>query len=241
MKINHVQILRAPLLISVFVFLSGCHTLLESTQPIPPVYSKETNERGETVYKSQKSRPRWYEPYEQSYTSKPWVNSSLESTNVRSNEPLTKNPIQLQPQNLQQKASISGFLEFANGDGNTHLGVHVGLPVLTDLLHARGGLSMFLSNSDTYLGFDGSARLKIFRANLSPFIGLGAYFGDSKKCQQDLFEGEVCEKKFLSAGYGEIGFQYQGFHIFWRDYNITRAGLNVPTNGLWGIGLSSNF
>ncbi len=122
-----------------------------------------------------------------------------------------------------------------------HLGAHGGYKI-NDYMQPRIGASMFFSEKEMYGGFDLSGRVHLPIGELIPFAGIGGYIGDTKKCYY--LEGRpqseanyVCDKKFLSAGYTEVGLNYKFLEIFWRNYNINRAGISIPTDQFLGIGI----
>jgi hypothetical protein len=104
--------------------------------------------------------------------------------------------------------STSGFyLEGAKSGSHIHLGIHGGLEISKNLM-ARLGASLFFSEGQGFAGFDGSLRYHILPNDIKPFIGLGGYAGDSKKCYREYNNltgryDEICEKKFLYAAYLE--------------------------------------
>lgn len=170
------------------------------------------------------------------------VPASAEDTSAKPAAKVIQNTAVEETQN--SKAGLLGSLELAMTPGHVHLGAHVGVP-LSSWWDARLGISMFFSK-DTYTGFDLSTRGYVpFDWKIRPYAGLGLYFGDSKQCSRDPIGGgytvEVCDKKFMSAGYAEAGLELGGFNLFVRDYNITRAGLSVPTETFYGLGITSRF
>ncbi len=138
------------------------------------------------------------------------------------------------------ETGFNGGLDLAWTSGHIHMGVHAGLS-FTNWFMARLGLSAFASK-DFYLGGDLATRFHAPLGWVRPFVGAGAYFGDSKKCSNEYNSSlgvtvEVCDKKFLSAGYGEAGIEFGHVSIFVRDYRMFRAGLSIPTEMFWGLGL----
>lgn len=137
-------------------------------------------------------------------------------------------------------SNFFGSLEAASTKGHLHLGAHLGYSV-NPYFEPRIGLSFFASK-DFYAGVDLSARANLPLGVLKLFTGIGAYVGDTKKCETAFNPSlgcleETCEKKFLSTGYIEAGVEVGAFSVFVRDYNIERAGLNIPTPLFFGIGL----
>lgn len=137
-------------------------------------------------------------------------------------------------------AGFNGSLDLAWTSGHLHMGAHAGLS-FSEWFMVRLGLSAFVSK-DLYLGGDLGTRFHAPLGWIRPFVGAGAYFGDSKKCSYEYNSSvganvEICDKKFLSAGYGEAGIEFGHVSIFVRDYRLFRAGLSVPTEMFWGVGL----
>jgi hypothetical protein len=138
------------------------------------------------------------------------------------------------------KTGFNGSLDLAWTSGHLHMGAHAGIS-FTDWFMVRFGLSAFASK-DLYLGGDLATRFHAPLGWIRPFVGAGAYFGDSKKCSNEYNSSlgvsvEICDKKFLTAGYGEAGIEVGHVSIFVRDYRLSRAGLSVPTEMFWGVGL----
>lgn len=109
-------------------------------------------------------------------------------------------------------------------------------------MQARIGVSLFESYDVYYAGFDLGARLIMDTQYVQPFVGLGGYAGDNKRCENktDQFGDryEECTKKFLTAGYVEYGLQFEKFALFGREYKINDAGLSIPATHFWGINIS---
>ena len=120
--------------------------------------------------------------------------------------------------------------------------MHAGTPFADDYLLGRVGVGFFSSERQLYAGCDGSVRLQVPQLAISPFAGLGAYIGDIKKCTISTTTYiEECEKKFLIAGYTELGLSYSVLQLFWRNYNINRAGVEIPSDQFWGLGIAIPF
>lgn len=222
---------------------SGCHTMAESYSP---TYSSGTatyqtkNSEGETVTRTI-SRP----SSSSGYDTGPGSGSGAGPIYIAPTPPSHA----VQPKPLASQATSStndsqkgfnGSLDMAWTSGHLHLGGHAGLN-FTDWFMIRLGLSAFASK-DLYLGGDLSTRLHAPLGFMRPFVGAGVYFGDSKKCTTEYNTTfgsslEVCDKKFLTAGYGEAGVEFGHVSIFVRDYRLSRAGLSVPTEMFWGVGL----
>lgn len=209
-------------------FSFSCHTMMEST--LTPYtnynYQPTKNDKGETVYKSEQV----------SYQTQP-IQPAIQV--VTPSEHQSVKPQQLQNSDDGFKPHSSAvFIEAAKDHDQFHLGIHYGIFMENNVVLFRGGTSLFSSGDENYLGFDFSARAYLRNNFIEPFVGLGGYIGDIKKCVYDFNLGRnICEKKFLNAGYGEIGLQKDWFQIFWRDYNISRAGVQVPSESTLGIGV----
>jgi hypothetical protein len=161
--------------------------------------------------------------------------------------PAAAAPSKLEPQTTTSSAGSSsgaglkGSLDLAWTSGHVHMGAHAGLS-FSEWFMVRLGLSAFVSK-DLYLGGDLGTRFHAPIGWIRPFVGAGAYFGDSKKCSNEYNSSigatvEICDKKFLSAGYGEAGIEFGHVSIFVRDYRLFRAGLSVPTEMFWGLSLT---
>jgi len=224
--------------------ITGCSTLYESTssvytaQPIP-VYKKETNNKGETVYRSKESSSPLYNStpfYERSSES---VSASQNSTASSSDQPAHETSTLSKSQNKSHFKGLVAFTEFARENNNSHIGFHLGQNIIDTPLVPRIGVSLFNSDHQIYAGFDGSIRAHLPNPNFSPFVGAGVYIGDTKKCSnQNNSYSQECEKKFLTSGYTEIGIQIKSVQAFLRNYKINRAGISIPSDQFWGIGLS---
>lgn len=223
--------------------LLACSTMFESTDPWANTpYEVSKNEAGETVYtRKQYTGPVYHEKtpnyFEQSIRLSEAAAPKKEAVYGL---PLPESEVSIEPKDSKDLSLIGGLgLEYAAGDNNQHLGVHIfGSP--SEWLQIRGGFSLFLSK-DVFAGFDLSVRLMPIDAEVKPFVGLGGYLGDTKKCVRTAFEVETCEKKFLEAGYAELGLSYKNFFLFYRDYSIKRAGLSVPTDYFIGIGANTSW
>ena len=227
--------------------LTACHTLLENQTGS---YHQTTNQDGETVYR--RATPLYAAPP----VSSPWppplppepisyspsaggyesTSGSSDSSTVGSAGSASYGPL--------LSSDTFGNVDLAvsnqDGSGNLHTGVHIGMNV-TEWFAPRIGASLFMSK-DVYAGLDLSGRFQLPIGGVKTFLGLGAYLGDSKECgyQIDPITGryeEVCDKKFLTAGYAELGVELGKVSVFVRDYRLTRAGLSVPTNLFWGLGI----
>lgn len=239
---------------AVFVF-SSCNTLMESSDPYrpAPTYTATKNQKGETIYVSERPKPTYVSP-PVIYPVQPTYPIPVTNPNVGlyptpgatitpsqptyypGNQNEGSSTVNLDP---SSKNDFNAFLEMSRTKGNTHLGFHFG-GSSNEILYGRLGGSMFFSGDELFMGLDVSGRAYIPTKKVQPFAGAGLYWGDTKKCTDGYSNGqpvERCEKKFLGAGYVELGLEVMNISVFWRDYNITRAGLSVPTESFWGIGL----
>lgn len=210
---------------------TGCHSLTESSGGS---YKKTTNQDGETVYR--RATPAYATPYYPAPTLQP-----SDPLYITPNKPVASAETATPAAKVSDESSGgSGHLEIARTDGHWHLGVHAGYNVY-DWLMPRIGASIFVSK-DVYLGFDLSTRFIAPLGYFKPYVGIGGYFGDTKSCSRQSnttfgYTEEICDKKFLSAGYGEVGVEFGQASIFVRDYRLLRAGLSVPTDMFVGVGL----
>lgn len=230
--------------------LVGCHTMGESYSPST---SRQTsyqtkNQDGETVHRTVRvaqQNPVIITPITPTYP------QPVYPTPVAS-QPVAR-PTDGQPSKLENESSstttnakasgasgFNGSLDLAWTSGHLHMGAHAGIS-FTEWFTIRLGLSAFASK-DLYLGGDLATRLHAPLGFVRPFVGAGAYFGDSKKCSNEYNSSlgasvEICDKKFLTAGYGEAGIEFGHVSVFVRDYRLSRAGLSVPTEMFWGVGL----
>lgn len=218
-----------------FLLFSGCTTFIESTQwGGPPNYKQTKNSQGETVYRETKSAPTYSSPV--IYPVYNPVNSISDSHSTLSASPA---PHTASIEN--SSSNLFGYIEAANSDQNFHLGLHAGY-LFNDYFITRLGTSFFSSNHELYGGFDLSGRAIYKVGFVTPFAGLGVYVGDTKKCfTQEASNGSgqetVCDKKFLYAAYSELGIEITFINIFWRNYAISRAGISIPQDQLYGIGI----
>lgn len=223
-----------------FCCLSSCSTVTEvfDEEQSATSYKKTTNEKGETVYK----RVKVIEP-----TS---GQDRREELAAKERELMKLNAIQSTPveeeqsepsasDSSQTESSVKLAVELSKGSDNTHIGGIVNMDMF-DYFNGGIGLSLFTGN-DLYFGIDLRLRLIKKMGDFTPFIGIGGYLGDSKRCREDydLQLGryvEICEKKFLSAGLAEVGVQYKAVSLFYRRYDITEAGRAVPYTHFFGLG-----
>lgn len=229
--------------------LAGCHTMGESySSSASHQTSYQTkNQDGETVQRTVRVAerypvvvtpvaPTYPQPTYPSPVVTPVTSPAATGPTRIENEAHSTNKSANSPSN----SGFNGSLDLAWTSGHLHLGVHAGIS-FTEWFMARIGLSAFASK-DLYLGGDLATRFHAPLGWIRPFIGAGAYFGDSKKCSNEYnstlgVSVEICDKKFLTAGYGEAGIEFGHVSIFVRDYRLSRAGLSVPTEMFWGVGL----
>lgn len=206
----------------------GCNTLTEmnSMHDSSSGYSKEKNAAGETVYRRTQVSPA-YRPF-----------SPIEENA----QPIALIHKQADPVALRVPSDFFGALEASSASAfeHLHLGAHLGYS-MSPYFEPRLGVSFFASK-DFYAGFDLSARAILPLGKVKPFLGIGGYAGDTKKCSYGFnpntgLREESCEKKFLSTGYVEAGIEAGSLSVFVRDYSIERAGLMIPTPLFFGIGL----
>lgn len=214
----------------------GCSTLGEMTSSTDSSagYTKTKNAAGETVYRrTEPARVAYSPPVDRYEPIHPIaLHSSTDSTTSSTARTTTPSPT--------LSSNFFGSLEAASTEGHLHLGGHLGYSV-NPYFEPRIGLSFF-GSKDFYAGADLSARANLPLGALKLFTGIGGYVGDTKKCATAFnpYNGrleETCEKKFLTTGYVEAGVEVGSFSVFVRDYNIERAGLNIPTPLFYGIGL----
>lgn len=255
---NHQNTLALNLTVALFLTIVlatqiGCQTLSTSSTVHQESYQYK-NADGETVTRTieVKRNPvytdSWRDP---APTPTPVVLTPVRPINkntgvlsVAPTDPSTNGTVTKPESQEKTSSGFTGSLEVAMTSGHVHLGAHAGIGFVNwwDL---RLGVSAFFSK-DVYTGFDLSTRAYVpFEWKIRPYVGLGLYFGDSRSCYTESLGGglsvEICDKKFLSAGYGEAGLDLGGFHLFVRDYNITRAGLSVPAETFYGIGVTTRF
>lgn len=216
------------LVLTCSLFLSSCNTMLESNYKTVLSSTTEKNSKGETIHKT-KEVPN-------PFLLLPTTNSNPPYRSL--NDPGFDNSPS--PSSAAKEPSnAKGFIELANEKNNLHLGLLFGAPFANNFFMGRFGVSLFSSEKEIYAGFDGSVRLQIPESTFSPFLGVGAYYGDTKKCTSSASSFvEDCEKKFLFAGFTEIGITYSAVQVFWRNYNISRAGITIPVEHFWGLGFS---
>ncbi len=229
-----------PCFVFLLLLVSGCTTLLESTSPIQnqPTYQRTKNSSGETVYRQQHFQP----TTTPTHTIQPiFSNEDRYSNTPETHLSPTQTPSNLTSQSETENHNWVGYFEGASTTGHLHLGLHGGYQI-NDYLQPRIGTSFFFSEKELYGGFDLSIRALLPIGDIKPFVGIGGYLGDTKKCyylegQPQTETNYVCDKKFLTAGYTEFGVNYKFLEIFWRNYNINRAGISIPTDQFFGIGI----
>ena len=215
-------------MLSMLGTLAGCHTMGESSSYTTSHQTsyQTKNQDGETVHRTVRVADRYPVVVTPVVTGPTKIGNEAQSTTTSSNS--------------ASKTGFNGSLDLAWTSGHLHMGAHAGIS-FTEWFAIRFGLSAFASK-DLYLGGDLATRFHAPLGWIRPFVGAGAYFGDSKKCSNEYNSSlgvsvEICDKKFLTAGYGEAGIEVGHVSIFVRDYRLSRAGLSVPTEMFWGVGL----
>lgn len=234
------RLVRLVLAAGAALILSSCHTMMEATNPYEQSkgpYTATKNDKGETIFVRETAIPK-YISQPVIYPVMPVSPAPLEP--VPRYKPTSSDVISTAPAVDSGPKTSFGFLEIAGTKGNTHMGIHFA-GMASEILMGRMGGSIFISE-ELFLGLDLSARAYIPINSVKPFGGVGVYYGDTKKCSQGYTDSsgryvEHCEKKFLGAGYVELGFEIENVSVFWRDYNVTRAGLTIPTESFWGVGV----
>lgn len=119
--------------------------------------------------------------------------------------------------------SISRSKDTANGD--------MSYEWMSEYLSGGAGVS-FVSSDRTYFGFNGQVRIH-YPWVVSPFVGVGAYLGDSKSCDytpaSNALTQETCEKYYLSAVTADLGLQFNFdknfvMRTYARGFSQTRQG-----------------
>jgi hypothetical protein len=223
----------------------SCSTMHEAFSPSDSTsgYQQKTNEKGETVHRRERDLrdAPIATPLAPAPVATPVPLARTPSPQAQTNfQDETQSPYYNSENALSPRESSGYFVggELALAENHGQLGVSVGKEIWS-FVDLRGGASLFFGN-DAYAGFDLGARAKLPLGNVTPFIGLGGYIGDVKKCVRDGFV-EVCEKKFLSAGFTEIGLFLWDISVFFRNYNIEEAGKIVPSAHSFGIGYTARF
>lgn len=253
-----------PLYLCLLSLSSACSTLSESISSSESTakYEKTRGENGETVYRRTRvlspepaetpeserfDRPIYVAPVDlptSNPSSSPYVASSLPPSSadlqnlekMRAEERRALIADAADSPNVLTEVYLP--LEFNAGNGHGHIGVGLGFELLS-ILDLKGGISLF-SGREIYSGFDAAARLKYKIGFVTPFVGIGGYAGDSKNCSTKGLV-ELCEKRFLFAGYTEMGLGLGGFHFNYRRYAIEDAGIELPVSTLWGVGYNLQF
>lgn len=254
--------MRVFLLLSLFV-MSGCSTLMEAASPgdSSQGYQKYQNEKGEEVFRRERLvlpevarlgpaqplvplQPAPTLPVQPSPTPpRPPTEPGLAAQRAREE---TQDP---KSSSLPEASQAPGALpqephnwffsaDIATGQDFMQIGAGLGKEVFP-FLDLRGGFAFF-SGNDFYSGFDIGARAKLKIDFFEPFLGVGGYLGDLKACSTQGFV-EVCEKKFLYAGYTEVGASFWRISLFFRNYNIEEAGKKIPGAQSYGVGYIYRF
>lgn len=213
--------MKKIILVPLLMIISGCHTVGDALNPVTynSDYRESKNAKGETITHYTKT-------------------SLIPNYTTVSYEPSLTTPVsslEAVPDDPENDFKVLGFLELSQSKDSTHLGLHIGGEPSPYIL-MRLGVSMFAS-SDLYWGFDASARAQIPLEYIKPFAGIGGYIGDAEKCYQINSTAQHCDKKFLGAGYGEVGFEVSNFSLFYRKYNLNRAGISIPDQDFIGLGI----
>ena len=210
---------------------SSCNTMLETatnnygnsydnTYGNSAGYLPTKNQNGETVYVRETPRPT-YSPYPIIYPD-PIIYPQPYQPPASPPNAVTGQPILYPsaPTDVNSAAlssvgstkNTNGFLELSRTSGNTHFGIHFAAPI-NDYFMGRLGASFF-NSEELFAGLDLSVRAYLPIDKIRPFAGAGAYYGDTKKCTNAYVNGfpvERCEKKFLGAGYVEVGLEISHF------------------------------
>lgn len=230
--------IRLVVLSALSLMLIGCSTVLEELTPSSGSiqYSKVRKRNGETVYRGARVRRPSYIYYDPqpsiSYSGSSFGATASYNEDMSSGQSEYKEPPSSSFSGNNLSFDINTNLEYS------HVGVNYKFINETNF-EVYGGVSMFVA-SDFYFGFDAGARLLLEISSVKPFVGFGGYLGDHKRCEYDPYLSyEECEKKFLSAGYLEYGIRFSDqFSIFSRAYSINRAGVSIPGDQFYGIGIS---
>ncbi|MBX9768878.1 MAG: hypothetical protein K2X47_16515 [Bdellovibrionales bacterium] len=231
-------------LVCSFFSLCACSTLLEVTSPDNTAlgYEKQKNEKGEEVYRRERvvfPGGSALTPTQPQAPLQPLPTQPIYPPD-KPLPPMESQPV-LDTQTNKPDESSSGWFvsgELAVAEDYKQFGVDLGKEVLP-VLDLRGGFAFF-SGNDFYSGFDAGARAKVRVGFFEPFVGLGGYVGDLKTCSTVGFV-EVCEKKFLYAGFTEVGASFWRISLFFRNYNIEEAGKKIPAAHSYGIGYIHRF
>lgn len=203
-------------------------------------HKKTKNAQGETVetyYKTtlptfSVSRPDSYVPYTPSSPRDDFF-SNPKPLPVVIKGPTTPPPTSTSFSNEAAIRLFVGYFEMSASDEHLHLGGHLGINI-HDIIVPRLGLSLFYSN-DAYMGLDASVRGYLPFEDFKPFAGVGVFGGSVEQCHSVSYYTEKCERKELGTGYTEFGVEFKKIGIFYRNYNIDRAGINIPDAESFGV------
>ena len=226
------KVLIAPIIVLFFILLQSCATVSELHDPTDLAlgYTEVKTQEGQTHYKRTRKRDIKIETdhvmirhaaHEVIYTPK---NEVLESS--LDNKSVSKSP--------------SFRLELANTKEYMHLGASLLFRDTKEPWEFRLGASLFDTDSIVYAGFDGGIRYNIPIYEFETFAGTGFYIGDNKQCENTYLGDAVfedCTKRFLTAGFVELGVQYKSLGIFARRYGIRDSGVEIPAKNFIGINL----
>lgn len=223
-----IETIRCFIFLILLLTQAACSTFLEAVDPNDSVggYRATQDEQGYTKY----VRKRVVTP-----KPPPFV---LE---VEGHRPESKPAESLASSASDIDGHLGVFLSRSSKAGVTHLGLSLDIQTHENLT-LSGGLSVFASDK-LYLGFDGIVRVHMNR-KITPFVGLGLYLGDSKRCQTYYQGGlpiEECEKYFLTSLYPELGvsFDLDGVKVlvFARDYSNIDQNVRDKATTIYGMGL----
>ena len=226
------KVLIAPIIVLFFILLQSCATVSELHDPTDLAlgYSEIKTEEGETHFKRTRKRDINFE------TDQIMIRHAAQEVVYTPKEEVLESNL------LDKKVSKSpNFrLELANTTEYMHLGASVLFRDAKEPWEFRLGASLFDTESIVYAGFDGGVRYYIPVFELDTFAGTGFYIGDNKQCE-NTYVGDVafeeCTKRFLTAGFVELGIQYKNFGLFARRYGIRDSGIEVPAKNFIGINL----
>lgn len=228
----------------VLMALTACNTLSETGEP----YDSSTG----------------YERVSVEGQSDKFVRSRLVSTNDNHwPQPMGQSkPYLSLDSNRSAAVSESPSATVRSGDTKLYLGLNLSSSSRDKIVHSGAMLDFnwqkkysflvgvsFFSSDKLYFGGDIGLRA-YFPWQVSPFIGLGGYLGDSKKCTlQNISSGlavETCEKFFLATLYPELGIQMlagENFKlaIYVRDYSKIDQSIRDRSYALWGASVAYQF
>ena len=225
--------LRILFLICSSLTILSCSTIQEAMDPKDTTfgYVEIKNKDGETVHQRKRVIESELTPIENEV-----VNSNTKAQALQKEKKAPSNNQEAISPNGEQKTFM--VFDLSGGDGHIHTGIGIAHNAL-EALEIRGGASLF-NSKELYAGLDLSARAKLPMKELTPFVGLGGYGGDSKSCEEKNVDSrleEHCEKKFLFALYLEAGVRFNNYALFTRKYSIDEADISLPVKYLWGVNI----